>query len=58
MISKLLSFCTLWQNIWHLVLHDLVHHLPQQVGQVELVNVHGKVKFFLKAKTILLKILV
>ena len=45
MISKLLSFCTLWQNIWHLVLHDLVHHLPQQVGQVELVNVYGKVQF-------------
>ena len=29
----------------NLVLHDLVHHLPHQVGQVELVNVYGEVHF-------------
>ena len=27
-----------------------IHHLPNQVCQVELVNVHGKVHYFLKAK--------
>ena len=36
----------------NLALHDLVHHLSHQVGQVELVvNVHGKVHYYLKAKT-------
>ena len=34
----------------HLILHDLVHHLPHQVGQIELLNVHGQVHYFLIAK--------
>ena len=57
---KACFFCKLWQK--NLVLHDLVHHLPhqvgqvelvnlpQKVGQVELVNVHGEVHYVLKVK--------
>ena len=29
----------------NLELHNLVHHLPHQVGKVELVNVHGEVHY-------------
>ena len=39
--QALIFLCTLAK---YLVLHDLVHHLPKEV-----VNVHGKVQFFLKA---------
>ena len=34
----------------NLELNDLIHHLPHQVGQVDLVSVHGKVHYDLKAK--------
>ena len=36
-----------------LALSFIIHHLPHQVGQVELVNVHGKVDYVFKAKAML-----
>ena len=42
--SIYLSVYILWQKC--LVLHDLVHKLSHQAGQVELVNVHGEVLVF------------
>ena len=46
----LLDLLVYFLNVKNLELYDLVHPLPHQVGQVELVNVHCEVYYVLKAK--------